>query len=113
MSILFICQKRQRPDSGHIELRRVGTRGKAETPAGDGFYFENTEKGGDGPESIQAFINACLGEAYYDGTVSLLGSKSVQVIDAMYRSSKSSKQEDVEYSNASSKSVVNASRSIF
>ena len=96
------------PDSGHMELRRVSTGGKVEKPAGEGFYFENTEKGGDGPESLQAFIDACNGKEYYDGAGSLLGLKTVQVISAMYRSSKSDKQEKIEYSNTGKDCIVNA-----
>lgn len=95
-------------ESGHMELRRVSTGGKIEKPAGDGFYFENTKQEGNGPESLQSFIDACNGKEYYDGAGSLLGLKTVEVISAMYRSAKSSKQEDVEYANTGKSSIVDA-----
>ena len=97
-----------RRDSGRMELRRVETGGKVETPAGNDFYFENTEQDGDGPESLQNFIAACNGLDYYEGAGSLLGLKTVQVIHAMYKSAKSSQIEKIEYANASKDCIVNA-----
>jgi hypothetical protein len=47
----------------------------------EGFQFENLERGhgeagGEGPESIHAFIDACRGREYYDGrAVGLLSSR--------------------------------------
>lgn len=93
-------------DSGHMEVRLVATGGEIEYPAGDGFYFENTKQDGDGPESLQSFISACLGEDYYDGAGSLLGLKTVQVIHAMYRSSKSSQLEKVQCADAAQRSCI-------
>lgn len=95
-------------DSGHMELRRVETGGIVEKPAGEGFYFENTEQDGDGPESLQNFIAACRGEEYYDGAGSLLGLKTVQVIHAMYRSSNSSKMENVQDSHVAKECIGKA-----
>ena len=31
----------------------------------DGFYFENTEQSELGPESLQDFVQACLGHSYW------------------------------------------------
>ena len=61
-----------------------------------GFQFENLEQDGAGPESLQCFIDACLGrDECYLGADSLVGLRSVQTIDAMYRSSVSGECEDV------------------
>ncbi|EJK45287.1 hypothetical protein THAOC_36102, partial [Thalassiosira oceanica] len=51
-----------------------------------GFEFEELEQDGDGTRSLQAMIRSCLGEEYYAGADSLVGLRSVQIIDAMYRS---------------------------
>lgn len=32
-----------------------------EQPEAEGFLFENTDPGGLGPESLQSFVDACLG----------------------------------------------------
>lgn len=53
-----------------------------------GFAFENTEKDGHGPESLQAFIGACLGRPVANAADAPLGLKVVQVIAAMYKSAK-------------------------
>lgn len=97
-ALLFAGNDNQ-ANSGHMELRRVETGGKIETPAGNDFYFENTEQDGIGPESLQIFVAACNGEDYYDGASTFLGLKTVQTIHAMYRSAKSMKHESVEYAN--------------
>ena len=51
-----------------------------------GFEFEELEEDGVGPRSLRAMIASCLGEEYYPGADSLVGLRSVQLIDAMYRS---------------------------
>ena len=74
-------------DSGSLELRRMDT-GNCELPVGKGFHFENLDTEGTGPESVQALISACQhgpAEAYV-GASSLVGLRTVQVLDAMYRS---------------------------
>merc|ERR1712194_29117 len=61
-----------------------------------GFQFEDLDQESIGPESVQCFIDACLGGGdYYLGADSLVGLRSVQTIDAMYRSSVSGECEDV------------------
>ena len=51
-----------------------------------GFEFENTDTDGDGPESLCAFLDACLGEPYFPGADAEVGLGAVAVLDAMYRS---------------------------
>ena len=99
-----------RYDSGRLELRRRENGGKVELPDGEGFYFENTKQEGDGPESLQNFIAACNRQEYYDGAGSLLGLKTVQVIDAMYKSAQSGQAEAVAYADEAKqqKCLVNA-----
>ena len=61
-----------------------------------GFQFEELDQDGIGPESMQCFIDACLGRNdYYVGADSLVGLRSVQTIDAMYRSNASGECETV------------------
>lgn len=61
-----------------------------------GFEFEDLDQGGIGPESMQCFIDSCLGrDEYYAGADVLVGLKSVQTIDAMYRSHVSGNAESV------------------
>lgn len=63
-----------------------------------GFQFEELEQSGIGPESLQSFIDACLGGSnYYVGADALVGLRSVQTIDAMYRSHVSGNAESVRY----------------
>lgn len=57
------------------------------------FEFENIEQGGEGPESLHAFIDAILGDVHFSGTTAEIGMLCVATIDAMYRSSKSGKPE--------------------
>jgi predicted dehydrogenase len=61
----------------------------------EGFEFENIEKGGTGPESLQAFVDACLGLPHFTGTTAEIGMLCVATIDAMYRSAKSHQPESV------------------
>ena len=55
-----------------------------------GFHFENIEKDGMGPESLQTFVRACLGEeGCWRGCDPALGHMTVKVINALYKSAKS------------------------
>lgn len=88
--------------SGTLELRRGGSgddAGAVEVQCPDlGFEFEEIDQEGDGPRSMQCFIAACLGrESYYAGADSDVGLRTVQTIDAMYRSHASGNAEDVLY----------------
>ena len=61
-----------------------------------GFEFENLDQEGIGPESMQCFIDSCLGlDNVYVGADVLVGLRSVQTIDAMYRSHTSGNAETV------------------
>jgi len=53
-----------------------------------GFEFENFEKKGNGPESLQTLIAACLGRAVFNAADADVGCKTVVSIEAMYRSAK-------------------------
>jgi predicted dehydrogenase len=53
----------------------------------EGFQFENYEVDGEGPESLQAFIDACNGGSPFVGADADVGLHTVRAIDAMYRSS--------------------------
>jgi len=74
---------------GELKLERFD--GKDVTAPG--FEFENIEQGGMGPESLKAFIDACLGEPHFKGTTADIGFLCVATIDAMYRSAQSGKAE--------------------
>ena len=60
-----------------------------------GFEFEELGQDGTGTRALQALIDSCLGEEYYAGADSLVGLRSVQLIDAMYRSHASGNCEHV------------------
>ncbi|CAE7357833.1 xacA [Symbiodinium sp. CCMP2592] len=60
-----------------------------------GFYFENYDSEGDGPESLHAFIHGCLGEQFTNAADVLLGKKVVDTIHAMYRSAQSGHTEPI------------------
>ena len=80
----------QVPTSGHLELsRRDGTK----TRLAEGFAFENYAEEGEGPESVQAFIDACQGSEPFIGVSADIGLRVVRALDAMYRSAKSGKSE--------------------
>ncbi|GKY93916.1 hypothetical protein MPSEU_000358500 [Mayamaea pseudoterrestris] len=85
--------------SGKLQVRRMETDGKVEIPRGMdelGFEFENCAQDGDGPESMQNFLDACQFESGYHVAADVtVGLKTVQVIEAMYRSNKSGRPEDV------------------
>jgi len=60
------------------------------------FQFENTEVDGLGPESLSNFIDACLGkEDYYVGADTLVGYQTVQIVEALYRSSTTGQVVDI------------------
>ena len=61
----------------------------------EGFHFENYDADSDGPESMHAFICACLGEEYYVGADADVGLRTVLALDAMYRSARSGRVEEV------------------
>ncbi|CAB9508441.1 Oxidoreductase family, NAD-binding Rossmann fold [Seminavis robusta] len=80
------------PASGRLELRTDTT----VKVLCDEFHFENTDQEGTGPESLQSFLAACLGRKDYDkGASSLVGLKSIQTLDAMYRSHHSGAAEKI------------------
>ncbi|CAE8636582.1 unnamed protein product [Polarella glacialis] len=86
------------PTSGNLVLMRHD--GENETcPLG--FHFENTAQEGTGPESLQAFIQACLGQPIRNAADAEIGLKVVQTIDAMYRSAKSGLAETISMTVAS------------
>merc|ERR1719198_1091755 len=60
-----------------------------------GFEFENFEKKGNGPESVQTLIAACLGRSIFNAADAEVGCKSVVSIEAMYRSAKLGQEVDV------------------
>lgn len=108
-AILFTGDDRD-GTSGRLELRLTGNDGQIEHPCGEhvGFDFENLDQDGEGPESLQNFLDVCLGNnasnrkqhdenSYYVGADSLVGFKTVQTLDAMYRSDASRQVEDVLY----------------
>ena len=88
------------PKSGRLELRIGGggdDEGAVKVHCEElGFQFEELDQGGNGPLSLQSFIAACLGQKdYYVGASSLVGLKSIQTLDAMYRSEVSGNAEPV------------------
>jgi predicted dehydrogenase len=94
---VMYCGDDRDQDSGSLELRRED--GKVELPCGAGFDFENTDVHGTGPESLQSFIAACQGKTdYYAGADALLGLRTIQTLEAFYRSNASRRLEDVHYS---------------
>ena len=95
--MLLYCGDDADPSSGCLSVSRLdGTRNQAYPELG-GFLFENTahaEAGGK-PESLQSLLDACNGMPYWSGTSSELGLLVVRTVDALYRSAKSGKAEDV------------------
>mmetsp|Transcript_17190 Transcript_17190/g.21089 ORF Transcript_17190/g.21089 Transcript_17190/m.21089 type:complete len:236 (-) Transcript_17190:42-749(-) len=62
----------------------------------DEFHFENLENSGDGPESLREFVRLCDGEEGLEAGANVTdGLRSIQTIDAMYRSHASSQVEAV------------------
>lgn len=114
------------PDSGRLELRKTAVGkaedGQSEFPCSDqdwsehlgakaselkdGFYFEDGEQSGTGPGSMTAFLDACRTSSSQDGqgkdlsssmgNDSLIGLRTVQIIDCMYRSSISGRAEKID-----------------
>ncbi|KAL7543504.1 hypothetical protein ACHAXR_013179 [Thalassiosira sp. AJA248-18] len=97
---LFFSGNDRDPTSGTLEWLRGDDHdnvGAVEIQCSElGFQFEDLDQEGVGPESLQCFIDACLGrDDYYLGADSLVGLRSVQTIDAMYRSHVSGNCENV------------------
>lgn len=98
------------PTSGKLKLHRNDAEGTVEVLC-DTFLFENAIQGGRGPESLQSFLSACRrcrtgvgadtggdgkhADKFYVGADTLVGLKSVQTLDAMYKSNASGNAEDV------------------
>lgn len=84
------------PSSGRLEIRH--TDGKIEVLL-DEFLFENLDNEGNGPESLQNFVNLCCGndgnDDIYEGANVMDGLRSIQTIDAMYKSDKSRQPEKI------------------
>ena len=84
-------------NSGRLELREESG---AIVVLQDRFDFENLDDNGTGPESLHSFLDACLGQKdIYVGADALLGLRTVQTIDAMYRSNQTKQMVDVKHSN--------------
>mmetsp|Transcript_46452 Transcript_46452/g.137229 ORF Transcript_46452/g.137229 Transcript_46452/m.137229 type:complete len:275 (+) Transcript_46452:322-1146(+) len=79
--------------SGALELRRHDGHPALELLHPE-FHFENYEPSGDGPESLHAFVDACVGRDAYVGCDATVGLRTVQAIDAMYRSARSGTVEE-------------------
>ena len=79
-------------NSGQLEVRYHDGSPSTVVP---GFEFENLSK--EGPESLANFIDGCRSGqgACYIGADSLVGLRTVQTIDAMYRSEQSGQVEGV------------------
>lgn len=82
----------QDPESGCLLLRRHDG---VEERSGV-FEFENYEQEGTGPESLNAFVDACAGATdVWNGCDASTGALVVAVIDAMYRSARAGQPVDV------------------
>ena len=92
-SLLFGGDDRE-PNSGRLELRRPD--GSTEVLHAN-FHFENLDAEGLGPESLQNFVQLCCGrkDVVYAGANVMDGLRSIQTIDAMYRSHDSSRPVNV------------------
>ena len=92
-SLLYIGNDRD-PKSGKLELRNPD--GSIEV-LHDHFDYENLDNEGLGPESLQNFVQLCRGnpDSVDAGADVMDGLRSVQTIDAMYRSNASLKPEKV------------------
>jgi predicted dehydrogenase len=96
---LIYCGDDRDRRSGNLEFRSNAADGHVQLPCGEGFDFENIDDAGTGPESLQSFIAACQGKEFYSGADVLLGLRTVQTLEAFYRSNASKKQENVQYSD--------------
>lgn len=87
----------QTPKSGSMQLtRRSGHIDQADEEvlrSASTFAFENYDQEGLGPESLLAFVDACLGREHFVGASAETGLAVVRTIDAMYRSAKSGQVE--------------------
>lgn len=79
------------PSSGSLVLSRHD----GITKTFPGFHFENTSQDGIGPESLQAFIHACLGQPIFNAADVHLGLKVVQTLESMYKSARSGQAEKI------------------
>ena len=90
--VLSYAGEDQHPESGELRLERYdGT--DLHLP---GFYFENYQAEGDGPESLHAFLKGCYGDKFLNAADALIGRKVVATIDAMYKSAKSGQNEPID-----------------
>jgi hypothetical protein len=76
-----------------------GLLGEAASELKDVFYFEDGEQSSTGPGSLKAFLDACRNSCA--GTISprndsFIGLRTVQIMDAMYRSSISGNAEEID-----------------
>lgn len=82
---------------GHLSLDVERERVHVETVSGESFIEEVRE--GDGNyscvEPVNAFVDLCLGNSEENLANGLVGCRSVEVLDAMYRSAESGKAESV------------------
>lgn len=88
---ILYCGNDEDAESGDLVLTRHDGRNQRMP----GFHFENTSKEGTGPESLQAFIDGCLGNEFFNAADVTIGVKVVQTVEAMYRSAKSGCAETV------------------
>ena len=77
----FALSRSDDTGSGAGELALIRFDGRKEIFPG--FEFENTDQDGDGPESLQHFLDACLGNEYYPGADASVGLKAVATLDAL------------------------------
>jgi predicted dehydrogenase len=80
------------PTNGRLEYR--GSDGTVKVLC-DRFEFEANDNQNYSPESIQAFVNLCCRGNPEASATALDGLRSIQVIDAMYRSHKSKQPESI------------------
>jgi len=90
--MLSYCGDDQDSLSGALDLRRHDGHPAFERLHPE-FEFENYEPSGSGPESLQAFVDACLGRPYDTGADAQVGLATVRALDAMYRSASSGQLE--------------------
>mmetsp|Transcript_57685 Transcript_57685/g.137225 ORF Transcript_57685/g.137225 Transcript_57685/m.137225 type:complete len:375 (-) Transcript_57685:43-1167(-) len=79
------------PESGKL----VVTRSDGKEQVFPGFYFEEYQAEGDGPNALKSFIGGILGKPFFNGAPAKVGYRAVQTIEGMYRSALSGKQEAV------------------
>ena len=82
------------PSSGRLEIRNPD--GSTEIIHNE-FVFESWDNEGYGPESLQNFVQLCCGhdDVYEGSNVLVDGLRSIQSIDALYRSAASGKPERI------------------